>query len=59
MKPANEVDHIMNNDNHSLENLQAICPEHHKTKTQQEAQKARFVKIPKRARAGEPHPGMN
>lgn len=36
-----EVDHIVAGDNHDLENLQAICKDCHKAKTQEEAHHAR------------------
>lgn len=34
---ATEVDHIINGDDHSLDNLQGICATCHRNKTQQEA----------------------
>jgi 5-methylcytosine-specific restriction endonuclease McrA len=52
--PANEVDHIVRGDNHAYENLQAICRECHKKKTQAEAQAARQS----RYRKPESHPGL-
>lgn len=36
-EPANEVDHIRNNDDHSPANLWALCERHHKDKTAREA----------------------
>lgn len=39
--PANEVDHRIPGDNHSMTNLQALCTPCHKAKTQAEAAKAR------------------
>lgn len=38
---STQVDHIINNDNHSPENLQGICEPCHKAKTQAEAARAR------------------
>jgi 5-methylcytosine-specific restriction enzyme A len=35
--PADEVDHIRNNDDHSLANLWTLCEPHHKAKTAREA----------------------
>lgn len=53
---ANEVDHIIAGDDHSLTNLQAICTWHHKQKTAAEAAAAR-PKIAPRNRRPEQHPG--
>lgn len=51
-----ECDHIINNDDHSLGNLQWLCASHHREKTLSEAAAARA----KRSRYREPmrHPGM-
>lgn len=48
-----ECDHRINNDDHSLTNLQWLSTPCHKAKTQREAQAAK----PKRRREPEPHPG--
>lgn len=51
-----DVDHIRNNDDHSLGNLRLLCRHHHDQKTQREALFGRARrKLPKRAE--EPHPG--
>lgn len=51
-----ECDHIINNDDHSLSNLQWLCSPHHHEKTLSEAAAAKV----KRSRYREPmqHPGM-
>lgn len=36
-KPYDDIDHIVPGDDHSPENLRAICSRHHNRKTQQEA----------------------
>lgn len=51
---ATDCDHIINNDNHSRENLQALCPFHHGQKSSHEGNTARKKKYSKRT---EPHPG--
>jgi len=51
---ANEVDHIIPGDDHSLSNLRAICTDHHKVKSSQEGNAARKKKYSRRI---EPHPG--
>lgn len=38
---ATDVDHIVNDDNHSESNLQALCAPHHKAKTARESARAR------------------
>ena len=40
--PANQVDHINRGDDHSLDNLQALCESHHRTKTAKEGVSARI-----------------
>ena len=54
---ATEVDHIVNNDDHELANLQAVCSPCHKAKTRAEAQAAKAA-APRRTRPAEPHPGL-
>jgi 5-methylcytosine-specific restriction protein A len=51
---ATEVDHIIPGDDHSRENLRAICEEHHKPKSSREGNAARTKKYGKRV---EDHPG--
>ena len=55
---ATDVDHITAGDNHSMSNLQSLCADHHREKTQAEAvagTKARHarLKLPT-----EDHPGI-
>lgn len=55
--PANQVDHVQHGDDHSLDNLQALCRWHHARKSSAEgltARKPRWTKY----RDPEPHPGM-
>lgn len=52
--PAREVDHIKPGDDHSWNNLRAICKDHHKAKSSAEGVAAQ----PRRAREQEPHPGL-
>ena len=59
--PATEVDHIKNNDDHSLENLRGLCHEHHAQKTQSEswASRARRMRQVKASfRRSEEHPAF-
>jgi 5-methylcytosine-specific restriction endonuclease McrA len=51
---ATEVDHVVPNDDHSLDNLQAACHPCHWAKSQAESAAARL----RRARPGERHPGL-
>lgn len=51
-----ECDHIVNNDDHSLANLQWLCAPHHHKKTLQEAAEARNKYSRKRGK--EQHPGL-
>ena len=56
---ATDCDHITRGNNHSLNNLQGLCSEHHKAKTQREAkqaQRARYIEARKRPQ--EDHPGL-
>ena len=55
LAPANQCDHIERGMNHSLENLQALCREHHAQKTAREALEA---KMARRRVDPEPHPGL-
>lgn len=54
---ATEVDHIARGDNHSLDNLRAVCSQCHRKKTLAEAQEARRKKRALRFRPEERHPG--
>lgn len=51
-----ECDHIVNNDDHSLSNLQWLCAPHHHQKTLQEAATARALRS--RYRPKQQHPGL-
>ena len=51
---ATEVDHVVPNDDHGLDNLQAACHPCHWAKSQAESAAARLT----RARPGEKHPGL-
>jgi len=50
---ANEVDHVLHGDDHSMANLRPICTRDHRIKSAREGQAAR----PKRRREPERHPG--
>jgi 5-methylcytosine-specific restriction protein A len=54
INPATDCDHIIAGDNHSLDNLQALCPLHHGHKSSVEGNNARKKKYSRRI---EPHPG--
>ena len=58
---ATEVDHIEHGDNHSDENLQALCTAHHAAKSSREGGQARAAKrrqINQKFRRTEEHPGL-
>ena len=55
--PANQVDHVQPGDDHSLDNLQALCRWHHARKSSAEGAAARKPR-PKQQRDPEAHPGM-
>lgn len=57
-RPANQCDHIEPGDDHSLENLQALCRWHHARKSASEGGRASALKRVSRARDPEPHPGL-
>lgn len=54
---STEADHIVNNDNHDLSNLQGVCHPCHARKTSGESQQARGVGG-LRKRPSEGHPGL-
>lgn len=58
---ANQCDHIDAGDDHSLENLQALCETHHKPKSSSEggrAAQARRRMMNNRFKRVEDHPGL-
>lgn len=55
-QPANQVDHIVAGDDHSLDNLQSLCRWHHARKSSAEGAAARRPRA-RQARDPEPHPG--
>lgn len=54
-RSGTDVDHVRNDDNHDLGNLQLLCRRHHDLKTQAESRRARRPKG--RKRPPEPSPG--
>lgn len=57
--PAHDVDHIINNDDDSYTNLQALCPWHHKQKSGREGGTASGKARRARAQQAKPlHPGL-
>lgn len=54
---ANQVDHIVPGDDHSLDNLQALCEWHHSRKSSAEGAAARRPR-PSRYLPRESHPGL-
>ncbi len=55
-RPGAECDHVAGKNNHALSNLQWLCVEHHKLKTQREAQAGKQNRS--RYRPIEPSPGL-
>lgn len=55
--PATDVDHIDPGDDHSIENLTALCGWHHQRKSAREGGQAAWMNRPPRQRPREPHPG--
>lgn len=55
--PANQVDHVLPNDDHDYDNLQALCRWHHDRKSSAEGAAARRPKA-RQSRDPEPHPGF-
>jgi 5-methylcytosine-specific restriction protein A len=58
IRKATEVDHIVAGDDHSMDNLQAVCAWCHKLKSSMEGHKAKSVLRRLRKRPVEPHPGV-
>lgn len=56
--PADDCDHIIPGDDHSLENLRDICRWHHKAKSSAEGNQAQAVIRQKAKRPPERHPGL-
>jgi 5-methylcytosine-specific restriction endonuclease McrA len=56
-EPANQVDHIKPGDDHSYDNLRALCRWHHARKSSAEGAAARRPRAT-RARQPEQHPGL-
>jgi 5-methylcytosine-specific restriction endonuclease McrA len=54
---ADEVDHIVPNEDHSLSNLRAVCKACHREKTKQEAADGLRKAMLRGKRPQEPHPG--
>jgi len=57
-QPATDVDHIINNDDHSDSNLRALCSPHHQIKSSAEGGRAAQAKRIPRSRPQEKHPGL-
>lgn len=56
-RKGSDVDHRVNNDDHSLSNLQLLCRTHHDKKTQREAWAGRAKRKQATRRPEERHPG--
>jgi 5-methylcytosine-specific restriction protein A len=52
-RPGADVDHIRNDDNHSLGNLRLLCRHHHDKKTQREAWVGKSKRKPSKRREEE------
>lgn len=57
LAPASDVDHVTPGDDHSLDNLRALCRWHHARKSSAEGHAAQRPR-PTRTRPPEAHPGM-
>lgn len=55
---ATEVDHIKAGDDHSLDNLQALCRWHHQRKSSSEGQQSPNRQTVTMSRPPEQHPGL-
>ncbi|WP_458085839.1 HNH endonuclease [Streptomyces malaysiensis] len=58
IKRGAEVDHIRPGDDHSYANLQLLCADHHKAKTQREASEARQREAARYRYPKQRHPGL-
>lgn len=56
-RPGTDCDHRTPGDDHSLRNLQWLCPAHHGRKSSMEGRRARSTRRALRFRAPEPQPG--
>lgn len=57
--PGTDVDHITRGDNHSLNNLQLLCPHHHNRKSSREGNEARWSTYRRvSTHPNETHPGL-
>lgn len=57
LAPANQVDHVERGNDHSMENLQALCRWHHARKSSAEGNAAHRTR-PRRTREPEAHPAF-
>ena len=58
-RQGRDCDHIRDRNNHDLSNLQWLCTDHHKQKTQREARAAQHAKYTAaKKRTPEAHPGI-
>lgn len=57
-RPANQVDHIVPNDDDSITNLRALCAWHHLRKSSSEGGQASASARGNRRRPDGPHPGL-
>jgi 5-methylcytosine-specific restriction protein A len=57
-RQATDVDHIVNNDDDSDANLQALCVTHHRKKSAAEGHRAKARLAALRYRPPQPHPGL-
>lgn len=57
-RKATDVDHRKAGDDHSMWNLQSLCPHHHGKKSSREGNAARRAKKASKARPAERHPGL-
>lgn len=56
-RPGTDVDHRIPGDDHSLENLQLLCPVHHGKKSAREGWQAKMARKASGRRPPEAHPG--
>lgn len=55
---AVHADHILNNDDDAMENLQGLCIHHHNVKTAKEAAEGRRARAARGRMEPEMHPGL-